>query len=90
MGLEAMRMNERGDFAGAARMVREAGPALEAFSAGTPAEDIIRHNLRRVEDKVRRRWDGRSKRESMIAAKKLSKGERDHRSTPRGDWSDHL
>jgi hypothetical protein len=43
-----------------------------------------------AEDKVSRPWGGRSKRESMIAAKKFSKGERDHRSEDKGDWSDHL
>ena len=39
---------------------------------------------------MQKRWDGRSKREAMIAAKKFSKGEPDHRSDPRGDWGDHL
>ena len=90
MGLDAMRLNERGDFIAASSRVREAGADLALYAAGTAVEGSIRHNLRAAEQKVSRKWDGRSKRESMTAAKKFSKGEQDHRSDPKGDWSDHL
>jgi hypothetical protein len=90
LGLESMRSNELGDFAGAAAMVRDEGQVLAAFCEGTSLERSVRRNLRDAERKVARPWDGRSKRESMIAAKKFSKSERDHRSAPKGDWSDHL
>jgi hypothetical protein len=90
LGLESMRSNERGDFAGASAMLRDEGEILAMYSEGTNVEQSVRRNLRHAERKVAQPWDGRSKRESMIAAKKFSKGERDHRSTPKGDWSDHL
>mgnify|MGYP001817674587 FL=1 len=90
LGLESMRSNELGDFAGAAAMVRDEGQILAAFCEGTNLERSVRRNLSIAERKVARPWDGRSKRESMIAAKKRSKSEQDHRSAPRGDWSDHL
>ncbi len=88
--LDAMRMNERGDFAGAEHLVRDANDSLIPFAAGTNAERAIMRNIRVATSRVSEQWDGRSKREAMIAAKKFSKGERDHRSAPRGDWSDHL
>ena len=90
LGLDAMRLNEQGDFAGASGLVRDVGEVLACYSIGTSAEKSIRRNLQAAEHKVRSRWDGRSKRESMIAAKKFSKGERDHRSDPKGNWNDHL
>ena len=90
LGLDAMRLNEAGDYIGAQMLVRDTSPSLELFAAGTDAEDSIRRNLSAAEYRVSSRWDGRSKREAMIAAKKFSKGERDHRSGPRGDWSDNL
>ena len=90
LGLDAMRLNERGDFAAARHMVRDAGETLSMFAAGTDAEIDIRRNLHRAAERVSRYWDGRSKREAMIAAKKFSKGERDHRSNRRGDWSEQL
>ena len=90
LGLESMRSNERGDFAEAAAMLRDEGDMLVAFSAGTNVEKSVQRNLHIAEQKVAQPWDGRSKRESMIAAKKFSKSERDHRSDPKGDWSDHL
>jgi len=90
MGLDAMRLNEQGDYIGAGNMVQEVGANLNLFAAGTPSEKTIRRNLHQAKHRVSRRWDGRSKRESMIAAKKFSKGERDHRSDPRGKWSDHI
>jgi Ca-activated chloride channel family protein len=90
LGLESMRSNERGDFVEAAAMLRDEGDLLVAFCEGTNVEKVVQRNLRSAEQKVGRTWDGRSKRESMIAAKKFSKGEQDHRSGPKGDWSDHL
>lgn len=90
LGLDAMRLNERGDFVAAGALVRDTGDVLASYSIGTSAEESIRRNLDAAGRKVRSRWDGRSKRESMIAAKKFSKGERDHRSDPRGNWNDHL
>ena len=90
LGLESMRSNERGDFVEAAAMLRDEGDMLVAFSAGTDVEKSVQQNLLIAQQKVARPWDGRSKRESMIAAKKFSKGEQDHRSEPKGDWSDHL
>jgi len=90
VGFDAMRINETGDYLGAQNVVTGAFDELVAFSADTGAAHEVVHNLRVAERKVGRAWDGRSKRESMIAAKKFSKGERDHRSDPRGKWSDHI
>jgi hypothetical protein len=90
VGLEAMRRNERGDFAGAQHVLLDQGSYLQAFAADTACEDAVRENIQTASHKVGRQWDGRSKREAMMAAKKFSKGERDHRKDPRGKWSDHL
>ena len=83
LGLDAMRLNERGDFAGATGLFRDTYDELGSFAAGMSVEGLIQHNLNVAECKVSRPWDGRSKRESMTSAKKFSKGERDYRSDPR-------
>ena len=90
VGFDAMRLNEAGDFIGAQNVVTGVFDDLVAYSAGTDAQQDISSSLRMAERKVSQQWDGRSKRESMIAAKKFSKGEQDHRSSPRGKWSDHI
>jgi Ca-activated chloride channel family protein len=90
MGLDAMRLNEQGDFVAASNLVQDIGEDLALYAAGTAVEGSIRHNLQVAAHKVSNRWDGRSKRESLTAARKFSKGEQDHRSDPRGDWSDNL
>lgn len=90
MGLDAMRLNEQGNFIGASSLVRDEGDLLCLYASGTAVEGSIRRNLSAAEQKVGSTWGGRSKRESMIAAKKFSKGEKDYRSDPKGDWSDHL
>ena len=90
LGLKSMRSNERGDYVDAVAMLRDEGDMLMSFCEGTAVERNVRRNLQAAEQKMASPWDGRSKRESMVAAKKFSKGERDHRSDPKGDWSDHL
>ena len=90
VGFEAMRLNEAGDYVGAQSVVSGVFDELVSFSADTDAQQEISSNLRVAERKVASQWDGRSKRESMTAAKKFSKGESDHRSDPRGKWSDHI
>ena len=86
VGLDAMRLNERGDYVGAQRVLDQVGPYVANFAVGTGAEREIQHRLTRAADKVARRWDGRGKRAAMTAAKKFSKNERDHRS---GSWDDY-
>jgi hypothetical protein len=90
MGLGAMRLNEVGDFLAAGELVRDEGDLLSTFATGTRVEASIRRKLSATERRVSSAWDGRSKREAMIAAKKFSKSERDHRSDSKDDWSDHL
>ena len=50
-----------------------------AFAADLDSLSDISSNLRAAEERVSRAWDGRSKRDAMIAAKKFTKSERDHR-----------
>ena len=90
VGFNAMRLNEAGDFAGARRTISAVCDSMCSFADGTAAARQVRENLRAAKYKVSREWNGRSKRQSMIAAKKFSKGERDHRSGAKGDWSEHL
>lgn len=90
VGYDAMRLNEAGDFAAARMTIANVADSLGAFADGTEVAEEICVSLREAEEKVSREWHGRSKRESMIAARKQSRGERDHRSKRRGDWSDHL
>lgn len=90
VGYEAMRLHEAGDLLAAKRTVVGAADPLSTFAADTPAESAVRRSLSAAEQRVSHKWEGRSKRESMIAAKKFSKGETDHRSDPKGNWSDHL
>ena len=90
IGFEAMRRNEHGDFAGAQMFVAESAELIGSYAEGTGIEDEIRHNLRVAEKKVSRQWDGRSKREAMIASKKASRNEQDHRENQRGNWFDHM
>ena len=88
--LDAMRLNERGDFAGAENLVCAVEDCLGSFSEGTSAEHSIKRNIQGAKARVSKQWDGRSKRASMSAARKFSRSEREHRSGSDKDWSDHL
>jgi Ca-activated chloride channel family protein len=90
LGLDAMRLNERGDYAGARQLLDNSVGLVANFAKGTGAEREIRRRLDGVADRVTHQWDGRSKRAAMMAAKKFSKNERDHRSGDWDDYSDHV
>jgi hypothetical protein len=90
LGLDAMRLNERGDYAAARQLLDDLGGLVSNFAVGTGAEHEIQRRLHSVADRVTRNWDGRSKRAAMTAAKKFSKNERDHRSGSWDDYGDHL
>ena len=81
VSLNAMRMNESGDYAGASALVADARPAVMDFCFDLDVEDELDRELGAMEERVSADWDGRSKRAHMSSARKRSKSERDHRSS---------
>ena len=90
LGFDAMVANEQGDYVGASDLLCASMDSMATFSKGTGVEDSIQGNLNLAARRVSRPWDGRSKRDAMIAAKKFGRNERDYKSSGSKDWSDNL
>ncbi len=94
---QATSRNEAGDFEEAGDLVDRELPAFAAFARGLRDDHELIHALRRLEGRARHHWDGMSKKELMIASRKMvmnelelrsAGGSRDHR--PREDFYDYM
>ena len=84
-GLSAMRLNEAGDFSGAERLMRTESRSMSDFTVGIAEREELMGVMSEIGHRVGREWDGRSKREAMVASRKYSRGEQDHRRRFRKD-----
>ena len=71
----ATTSNEARDFDEAGDLVDRDLPAFTAFARGLEGDRELISALRRLEKRARHHWDGMSKKELMIAARKLSMSE---------------
>lgn len=90
LGYRAMRCNEGGDFRGAEHLYADSHDLLRRFSAGLGIEKKLAARIGQARKRVSKQWDGRSKRDAIILAKKAMKSEPDLRLADKGDWFDHL
>ena len=90
LAYQAMRRNERHDYAGASLLYTENRAYYQDLVSDLPdAFDRI-DRLNRSSIRVSRQWDGRSKRQAYSLSKKTMLAEHDLRSKEQGDWHDHL
>jgi len=90
LAYQAMRRNERHDYAGAALLYTENSAYYQDLVSELPDASERLDRLNRSSIRVSRQWDGRSKRQAYSLAKKEMLAERDLRSKDQGSWHDHL
>ena len=90
LGYKAMRRNESRDYLGAETLYADNDELLRRFSVGLGIEQKLSSRVHVARKRMAKEWQGRTKRDAMVLAKKSIKSEPDFRSADKGDWFDHL
>ncbi|MEE4173971.1 MAG: VWA domain-containing protein [Xanthomonadales bacterium] len=88
-GYEAMMHNERGDFAAASHSVESNRDLFDDLVADLDIAAELQHSRDTVQERVTRQWDGVSKKEAMLLARKRMRAKPDFRAAHEGrEWTD--
>lgn len=88
-GYEAMMFNERGDYAAAARSLDEERADFEELVENMKFESAMLSSHKQVRSRTQARWDGLSKREAMMLARKRMRAKPDFRAAHEGrEWTE--
>jgi Ca-activated chloride channel family protein len=90
LAYQAASVNERGDLRRAGALLAEVESVYWDWISALEDAEHRRSRFARMRAMVSRAWKGRSKRETLIKAKKAMRGERDLRVRETGEWHDYL